>query len=79
MFGSLYSWSLGNEGKHGFPINHFFSFVCCGFFSLLTLSLAVMLPHDIENKKYTLEQEDNRTKTSMSSVQSHDESKQTDV
>ena len=79
LFGSLYSWSLGNEGKHGFPINHFFSFVSCGFFALLTLSLAVILPADIDSRKHVVEEEDDLAKSSASSLQLHCENKQTAV
>ena len=79
LFGSLYSWSLGNEGKHGFPINHFFSFVSCGFFALLTLSLAVTLPPDIDGRKHVVEEDDDLPERSASSVQLHCENKQTTV
>ena len=45
ILGSLYSWSLRNEGKIGYPFNHFFPFVLIGFFALLTLFSAIFMPN----------------------------------
>eukprot|EP00795_Rhopilema_esculentum_P006324 gene6324-11751_t len=42
--GSLYSWSLTNEGTLGYPFNHHFSFVLTGFAALITLVITVFLP-----------------------------------
>eukprot|EP00795_Rhopilema_esculentum_P006340 gene6340-11772_t len=44
LLGSLYSWSLTNEGTLGYPFNHHFSFVLTGFAALITLVIAVFLP-----------------------------------
>ncbi|XP_065060215.1 uncharacterized protein LOC135687554 isoform X1 [Rhopilema esculentum] len=44
ILGSLYSWSLTNEGTLGYPFNHHFSFVLSGFTALITLVIAVFLP-----------------------------------
>jgi len=44
VVGSLYSWSLGNEGKIGYPFNHCFTFVLTGFLALLTSFSVIFLP-----------------------------------
>jgi len=47
VFGALYSWSLGNEGQIGYPLNHCFTFVLMGFMALLTLFSALFLPEKL--------------------------------
>lgn len=44
ILGALYSWSLKNEGRLGYPFNHVFPFVLCSFIGLLTLVNASFLP-----------------------------------
>ena len=58
VLGSLYSWSLKNEGNARFPFNHSFSFVVNGFVALLTIFIAVCVPDTPKETAFS-EEEDN--------------------
>ena len=58
VLGSLYSWSLKNDGSIRFPFNHAFSFVVTGFVALLTLVIAVCLPDKLQEPTFVSEEED---------------------
>eukprot|EP00112_Aurelia_sp_Birch-Aquarium-sp1_P000866 Seg1083.1 transcript_id=Seg1083.1/GoldUCD/mRNA.D3Y31 product="Protein ZINC INDUCED FACILITATOR 1" protein_id=Seg1083.1/GoldUCD/D3Y31 len=58
VLGSLYSWSLKNEGSMHFPFNHAFPYVVTGFVALLTLFNAVYLPDKPKEINFVIEEDD---------------------